>query len=68
MEITVNTSIEDILESVPESVQLLQQKGIKCIACGEPVWGTLQDAAKIKNITDEQLEKIIQELNDMLNR
>ncbi len=38
-------------------------KGIKCIRCGEPIWGTLEDACKEKGFSDEEIEKIIIELN-----
>lgn len=33
--------IEDLVREYPSSVRFLMEKGIKCIACGEPIWGTL---------------------------
>ncbi len=45
-------SIEDLIRRVPSAVGYLMEKGIKCIACGEPIWGTLESAARDKGFTD----------------
>ena len=66
MKITANTYLEEIINIIPDSVLYLQKKGIKCIACGEPVWGTLQDAADLKNIEAQELSVIVSELNEMI--
>lgn len=55
--------IEDLVTTIPESVSYLMQKGIKCIACGEPIWGTLAEAAKEKGFSDNEIEKVVSELN-----
>ena len=34
-------SIEELVDILPAAVTYLSKKGIKCIACGEPIWGTL---------------------------
>lgn len=41
------------------------EKGIKCIACGEPVWGTFEEAAKLKNFNDAEIEALVEELNNL---
>jgi methionine synthase II (cobalamin-independent) len=66
MGITSDTYIEEIIKIIPDSILYLQQKGIKCIACGEPVWGTLKDAADLKKITAQELSAIVSELNQMI--
>ena len=38
--------IEELVNNYPFSVKYLMEKGIRCIACGEPIWGTLEEAAK----------------------
>lgn len=61
----VNKDIEitDLVEKYPETVKFLSHKGIKCIACGEPVWGTLEEAAKEKNFSDDEIKQLVSELN-----
>jgi methionine synthase II (cobalamin-independent) len=65
--ITRNTTIEDLVEDYPKSVKYLADKGIRCIKCGEPIWGTLEEACLEKNFTQEQIDKAVQELNDIHN-
>jgi len=61
-DITRNISIEELITKYPVSVKFLMKKGIKCIACGEPIWGTLEDAAKEKGLDDQQVDQIVNEL------
>ena len=65
MEITKDITIEELVETVPSSVKYLMEKGIKCIACGEPIWGTLEDAAKEKGFSDSEINKFIDELQKL---
>lgn len=58
-------TIEDLVHQMPGAVSYLMRKGIKCIACGEPIWGTLESAAKEKGFSDEQIEGFVKELNEL---
>jgi hypothetical protein len=57
--------IEELVRNHPFSVKFLMEKGIRCIACGEPVWGTLEEAAKEKGFSNDQIERLVSELNSM---
>ena len=61
--ITKEILIEDLVNKVPQSVDYLMNKGIVCIRCGEPVWGTLEIAAKAKDFEEEEIQNIVEELN-----
>ena len=63
MHIAKDIHIEDLVQLKPASVLYLADRGIKCIACGEPIWGTLEDAAREKGFNDEELEAVVKELN-----
>ncbi len=63
--VTRQISIEQLVDQVPGAVKYLMEKGIKCIACGEPVWGTLEENAKLKGFTDEQINVFVNDLNLM---
>jgi len=65
MKISKDITIEELVESAPSSVKYLMEKGIKCIACGEPIWGTLEDAAKEKGFTQSDIDQIIIELQNI---
>lgn len=61
--ITSEVTIEELVSQLPVSVSYLMEKGIKCIACGEPIWGTLELAAKEKGFGDDQIREFVDELN-----
>ena len=63
MKIDKSIAIEELVEIIPDSITYLRDKGIRCILCGEPVWGTLEEAAKEKGFTEDDIALFIQELN-----
>jgi methionine synthase II (cobalamin-independent) len=65
MKIDEKISIEELVEVLPSSVSYLSRKGIKCIACGEPIWGTLEEAAREKGFGTEEISGFVRELNQM---
>jgi len=65
MSVTKDISIEELVSIVPKSVRYLRTEGIRCIACGEPIWGTLEEAVREKGFGDGDLERIVAEINDL---
>ena len=68
MKITKDIYIEELVERLPESVSYLSEKGIKCIACGEPIWGTLEEAAKEKGFNEDEIRLFVRELDELLKK
>ncbi len=66
MKIDKKITIEDLVDEFPFSVNFLSKKGIKCIACGEPIWGTLEEACIEKNFSQEEIHEFVTELNDLI--
>lgn len=60
-------TIEELVEKYPASVEFLREKQIRCIRCGEPVWGTLESAAIEKGYTERDIDAIVDELNVFLH-
>ncbi len=60
-----NITIEELLEIKPESVKYMMEKGIKCLACGEPIWGTLDSASMSKGFSDADIEGFVRDLNKL---
>lgn len=61
--INKSTTIEDLVTILPESVNYFMEKGIRLLICGEPIWGTIEEIVLAKGFTNEELSKIIEELN-----
>lgn len=64
-EITKEITIEDLIIVKPEAVTYLMEKGIRCLVCGEPIWGTLESAAKEKGFSDDDINKFVEDLNKL---
>ncbi len=63
--ITKDTTIEELVNKVPGSVKYLMEKGIRCIVCGEPIWGTLEEAAEEKGFGPDDIQKFVEDLNEL---
>jgi iron-sulfur cluster repair protein YtfE (RIC family) len=61
-------TIEELVTQIPESVSYMMKKGIKCLACGEPIWGTLESASKEKGFNNESITEFVNDLNNMINK
>lgn len=64
--VTRDIEIEDLVNILPEAVSYLMNEGIRCLRCGEPIWGTLEDAAKEKGFVEEDILKFEEELTKLL--
>lgn len=65
MKIDKTITIEELVTKKPESIMFLMDRGIKCIACGEPIWGTLEEAARLKGFSEDEISRVVNELNDL---
>jgi hypothetical protein len=63
--ISKNMLIEDLVILHPHIVGPLKKEGIVCMACGEAVWGTLEQQANERGITN--LDEIINRMNNLLD-
>ncbi len=63
MMIDKNTTIEDLVEQIPGAITYLMEQHIRCIRCGEPIWGTLEEAAREKGYDDERINAFVKDLN-----
>ncbi len=63
--ITKEIEIEDLVQLIPKSVVYLREKGIRCLRCGEPIWGSLENAAIDKGFSEKDIEKFVADLNEL---
>lgn len=61
MELTADIPVEELINAYPQAVGFLADRGLVCIRCGEPFWGTLRELANSKNMGD-RIEAIVQDL------
>ena len=64
IKITKEIEIEDLVQLAPKAVVYLREKGIRCLRCGEPIWGSLENAAIEKGFSEKEIDKFVEELNE----
>lgn len=64
-QITRKMSIEDLVEFYPFAIHYLAQKGIRCVVCGEPVWLSLEEAARERGFSENEIDEVVNELRMM---
>jgi len=67
-EITKDILIEELVNNYVFSVRYLMKKGIRCIMCGEPIWGTLEEAAKEKDFSEADIEGFVKEMCELAGK
>jgi len=60
--------VEELLDQLPDAVTYLMRKGIQVIACGAPIWGTLEEAARTAGYDDEEIDAMAADLAALLPR
>ena len=63
--ITKDILIEELVDNYPFSVRYLMEKGIRCIMCGEPIWGTLEEAAEEKGFDANTIQGFVDEMKKL---
>ena len=66
--VTKDTTVEDIVDDIEGGMRYLMDQGIRCVICGESIWGSLEEAAKEKGFSDEEIQKFVDELQLMYDR
>ena len=61
-EITPDITIEELVDHYPAATAFLIGRGLPCIVCGEPVWGSLKELAGDKHFTDKEIETLTADL------
>jgi hypothetical protein len=64
MKIDADINIEDLVKEFPSSVQWLRERGIICIICGEPVWGSLKELLSASGKNDIEIQQITSEIKE----
>ncbi|MEA5109021.1 hypothetical protein SDC9_21797 [bioreactor metagenome] len=66
-DINHQTLVEDLVREYPFASRFLSDRGLQCIICGEPVWGTLEELALDNNFTEQQISQLITDLKQAVS-
>lgn len=59
-----DVTIEELLDEAPEANTFLIERGLPCLVCGEPFWGTLEDLARRNGVED--VDALVRDMNEYL--
>ena len=67
--LTLDIEIEDLVREYPQAAGFLTKKGVRCIRCGEPIWGTLGELLEADQIKDpsgllDELDQFLADIKD----
>lgn len=51
--------VEDLIGEYPSLVKFLIEKGLPCVVCGEPFWGSLRELAETNGWSREEFESLL---------
>lgn len=63
--ITRDMKIEQLVELKDDAISYLFRKNIRCIRCGEPVWDTIEEAARKKDYSEAEIDQLLDDLNQL---
>jgi len=63
--ITKDTTIEEVLEKFPMTVGTFMEYKIPSLVCGEPLWGTVEEAAQKYGV---DLNTLLKSLNEVVRK
>ena len=64
--ITKDTTLGEIVTKHPESAKIMLSYGLHCVGCHVAGWETLEQGAKAHGLSDEQIEQMVAEINNLI--
>lgn len=61
--ITRQMTVEALVDRHPRSVRVFLKRGIQCLVCGEPVWGTVEELARGAGLNESGIDELLSDLN-----
>ncbi|MAG22309.1 MAG: disulfide oxidoreductase [Candidatus Diapherotrites archaeon] len=67
-EIKKDMTLGDIITKHPETAKIMVGYGLHCIGCHVATWETLEQGAKAHGLGDKQIEDMLKEMNDIIEK
>lgn len=66
--ITKEMSIEEIINKIPNSAEIMFNYGLHCVGCHVAASESLEDGAKAHGLSDKQISDMVKEINKIANK
>lgn len=64
--ITKDMTLSEIITEFPETVEVMLKNGLHCVGCHVAAYETLEQGAKAHGMSDKDLEKMLEDMNDIV--
>jgi hybrid cluster-associated redox disulfide protein len=65
-EITRDMNLGEVVFKYPEAAEVLTDYGLSCVGCFASSFDTIEQGAKIHQLSDEELEEMIERINEVI--
>jgi len=63
--ISEEIQVEDLIGNYPDALKILLEFNLRCIICGEPVWGNLGELIRDHKLSAQDTEKLLSRLRTL---
>ena len=63
--VTKGSKVDELVWACPGVVRFLIDRGLPCVVCGEPFWGTLEDLARQRGWDDKRIDVLVRDLAEV---
>jgi hybrid cluster-associated redox disulfide protein len=67
IKITKDMNLGEVVFKYPEAAEVLTDYGLSCVGCFASSFDTIEQGAKIHELSDEELEDMLGRINEVVN-
>jgi hybrid cluster-associated redox disulfide protein len=65
--ITKDMNLGEVVFKYPEAAEVLTDYGLSCVGCFASSFDTIEQGAKIHQLSDEEMQEMIDRINEVIN-
>jgi hybrid cluster-associated redox disulfide protein len=65
--ITKDMNLGEVVFKYPEASEVLTDYGLSCVGCFASSFDSIEQGAKIHELSDEELEEMLERINEVIN-
>ena len=65
--ITKDMNLGEVVFKYPEAAEVLTDYGLSCVGCFASSFDTIEQGAKIHELSDEELDDMLERINEVVN-
>ena len=67
IKITKDMNLGEVVYKYPETAEVLLDYGLHCVGCFANSFDTIENGAKVHEMSDEEIDEMVERLNEVIN-